>query len=80
MVGGGVGGGPCCHFQRAEEGLLLPDPRGPGLKGFLRTPQARLFSSEKRSREVLMGHSVTSPIGDGELGVVLMTAPQKMTS
>lgn len=63
-----------------EEGLLLPDPRGPGLKGFLRTPQAMLFSSQKRSSEVLTGHSPTAPIGDGEHGVVLMTEPQKMAS
>lgn len=51
MVVREAGGCPCCHFQRAEEGLLLADPRGPGLKGFWRTPQARLFSSEKRSAD-----------------------------
>lgn len=51
------GGGPCCHFHRAKEGLLLAAPKGPGLKGFLRTPKSRLFSSDKRSCEVLTGRS-----------------------
>lgn len=46
VVGGGRGGGPCCHFQGAEEGSLLAGLRGPGLKGSLRTPQARLRKEE----------------------------------
>lgn len=50
-------GGPCCHFHRAKEGLLLDAPKGPGLKGFLRTSQARLCSSDKRSCEVPTGFS-----------------------
>lgn len=29
----GSGGGPCCHFHRAKEGLLLAVPKGPGFKG-----------------------------------------------
>lgn len=34
-VGGGSGGGPCCHFHRAKEGLLLaPFPKVLLLKAF----------------------------------------------
>lgn len=50
-------GGPCCHFHRAKEGLLLAALKGPGLKGFLRSSQARLCSSDKGSCEVLTGCS-----------------------
>lgn len=52
----GSGGGPCCHFHHAKEGLLLAAPKGPGFKGFLTTLQAKLCHSDKTSSEVLTGY------------------------
>lgn len=56
-MAGREGGGPCCHFHCAKDGLLLPASKGPALKGSGRAAQAWLFSSDKRSCEVLTGRS-----------------------
>lgn len=57
MAGTGGGGDHAVTFTVLKKAYCCPAPKGPGLKGFLRTPRAKLFSSDKRSCEVLTGHS-----------------------
>lgn len=77
MVEGGV---HAVTFSMLKKAFCCPSPEVPILKDFRELLRPGCSPQRRGAVEVLTGHSVSAPIGDGEHGVLIMTKPQKMTS